>query len=144
MESKELIPELRLDAEWAHANEWETPIMLGDHLDAAADALATYEDTGLTPEEIAHAKDLLAAEKDGRLVTLPCPFYSQVYAVAQFGKEIIYGELLSTNKDYCLVTNNEGTLTSKGKTWKGIQVRSQDVFLTRAEAEKALGKESQA
>ena len=33
--------------------------------------LADYEDTGLTPEEIAHAKDLLAAEKDGRLVTLP-------------------------------------------------------------------------
>ena len=39
METKELIPALRLDAEWAHANEWETPIMLGDHLDAAADAL---------------------------------------------------------------------------------------------------------
>ena len=40
MEIKELIQALRLDAEWAHANEWETPIMLGDHLDAAADALA--------------------------------------------------------------------------------------------------------
>ena len=40
MESKELIQELRSDAEWAHANEWETPITLGDHLDAAADALA--------------------------------------------------------------------------------------------------------
>ena len=40
METKELIPALRLDAEWAHANEWETPITLGDHLDAAADALA--------------------------------------------------------------------------------------------------------
>ena len=40
METKELIQALRLDAEWAHANEWETPITLGDHLDAAADALA--------------------------------------------------------------------------------------------------------
>ena len=39
METKELIQALRLDAEWAHANEWETPITLGDHLDAAADAL---------------------------------------------------------------------------------------------------------
>ena len=27
------------DAEWAHANEWETPITLGDHLDAAANRL---------------------------------------------------------------------------------------------------------
>jgi len=35
----ELIKALREDAEWAHANEWETPITLGDHLDAAADRL---------------------------------------------------------------------------------------------------------
>ena len=35
----ELIKALKEDAEWAHANEWETPITLGDHLDAAADAL---------------------------------------------------------------------------------------------------------
>ena len=41
METKELIQALRADAEWAHANEWETPITLGDHLDAAADALET-------------------------------------------------------------------------------------------------------
>ncbi len=40
METKELIQALRADAEWAHANEWETPITLSDHLDAAADALA--------------------------------------------------------------------------------------------------------
>ena len=40
MENKELIQALRSDADWAHANEWETPITLGDHLDAAADALA--------------------------------------------------------------------------------------------------------
>ena len=39
METKELIPALRLDAEWAHANEWETPITLGDHLDASADLI---------------------------------------------------------------------------------------------------------
>ena len=56
METKELIQELRSDAEWAHANEWETPIMLGDHLDAAADALAAYEDTGLTPKVCAEYK----------------------------------------------------------------------------------------
>lgn len=39
MENAELIQSLRSDAEWAHANEWETPITLGDHLDAAAAAL---------------------------------------------------------------------------------------------------------
>ena len=35
----ELIKALKEDAEWAHGNEWETPITLGDHLDAAATAL---------------------------------------------------------------------------------------------------------
>ena len=39
----ELINALREDAEWAHGNEWETPITLGDHLDAAADALEAAE-----------------------------------------------------------------------------------------------------
>ena len=39
MENAELIKALREDAEWAHGNEWETPITLGDHLDAAATAL---------------------------------------------------------------------------------------------------------
>ena len=60
METKELIPALRLDAEWAHANEWETPIMLSDHLDAAADALAAYEDLG-TVEELAALKEATTA-----------------------------------------------------------------------------------
>ena len=60
METKELIPALRLHAEWAHANEWETPIMLSDHLDAAADALAAYEDLG-TVEELAALKEATTA-----------------------------------------------------------------------------------
>ena len=59
METKELIPALREDAEWAHANEWETPITLGDHLDAAAGRLAAYEDLG-TVEELAALKERTA------------------------------------------------------------------------------------
>ena len=35
----ELIKSLREEAEWAEANEWETPIMLSDHLTQAADAI---------------------------------------------------------------------------------------------------------
>ena len=38
-----LTSSLRELAEWAHANEWETPITLGDHLDAAADAIEAAE-----------------------------------------------------------------------------------------------------
>ena len=37
----ELISSLREEAEWAAGNEWETPIMLYDHLKQAADAIET-------------------------------------------------------------------------------------------------------
>lgn len=40
MSDQELIQALREHAEWARANEWETPITLGDDLVAAADRLA--------------------------------------------------------------------------------------------------------
>lgn len=38
-EVKKLVESLREDAEWAQANEWETPITLGDNLTAAADMI---------------------------------------------------------------------------------------------------------
>ena len=58
MQNEELIAALRSDAEWAHANEWETPITLGDHLDAAADALER-----LTAERDAAVEDMTAVLK---------------------------------------------------------------------------------
>lgn len=36
---EELIAALREEAEWAEDNEWETPIMLSDHLKQAADVI---------------------------------------------------------------------------------------------------------
>ena len=58
MENAELIKALKEDAEWAHANEWETPITLGDHLDAAAAALER-----LTAERDAAVEDMTAVLK---------------------------------------------------------------------------------
>ena len=64
-----------------------------------ANRLAEYEDTGLEPEKIAflknivddassdkpefteHIRELLRAEKDGRLVVLPCKVGDRVYQV---------------------------------------------------------------
>lgn len=40
MTDQELIQALREHAEWAAGNEWETPLMLGDDLTAAADRIA--------------------------------------------------------------------------------------------------------
>ena len=74
----ELIKALKEDAEWAHANEWETPITLSDHLDAAADALEAA-DRRIAELEAAqrwisveeqlpeHDQDVLAITKAGNL-----------------------------------------------------------------------------
>ena len=40
MKDQELVNALRAHAEWAQANEWETPITLGDDLVEAADRIA--------------------------------------------------------------------------------------------------------
>lgn len=40
MNDQELVKALREHAEWARANEWETPITLGDDLVEAADRIA--------------------------------------------------------------------------------------------------------
>ena len=105
--------------------------------------LAAYEDTGLTPEEIAHAKDLLAAEKDGRLVTLPCKVGDTVYLTMHgyveetkvrtlfFGHPSYSGGAPDPNYYRIRCENLDLRWDAIGKT----------VFLTRAEAEKALGKE---
>ena len=106
MNDTNLVNALREHAEWARANEWETPITLGDDLAEAADRieaqakeiekLREYLDTGRTPEEVTalgnlfdyaleesktltgqlallnRIRDLAKADKDGRLVVLPC------------------------------------------------------------------------
>ena len=134
MESKELIQELRSDAEWAHANEWETPITLSDHLDAAADRLAAYEGTGLTPEEVAHAKDLLAAERDGQLYT--------VHDVAVILANAIGDDCA------CNINGNDEWLPQLCELQDACQhpvgAACWEQYLKhRAEAEKVLGKEAQ-
>lgn len=46
MTDRELIEQLRELAEWAAANEWETPIMLWDVLTMAADRLEQLSGNG--------------------------------------------------------------------------------------------------
>ena len=86
---------------------------------------------------------ICAAERDGRLVTLPCKVGDTVYypyAGRVIPKRITqYREILrkseAIDRWYCLEFSNDETFDADdiGKT----------VFLTCAEAEKALGKEAQ-
>ena len=43
--------------------------------------LKQYEDTGLSPEEVSAALSLLKAEREGRLVVLPCMLHEPVYFI---------------------------------------------------------------
>ena len=130
------------------------------------DRLAEYEDIGLEPEKIVflknvvddafsdkpefteHIRELLRAEKDGRLLVLPCKVGDSYFAVRKFCDE--HGELEEPvehwDSDCCgcnLPCNAELEVTE----WKFKSIRhiiaeresiGVSIFLTRAEAEKAL------
>lgn len=68
-EAKRLVDALREDAEWARANEWETPITLGDNLTAAADMIEK-----LSADRDAWKRRSEAAERDiNKIIELyPC------------------------------------------------------------------------
>ena len=117
------------------------------------ECLAAYEDTGLTPGQVANAKTiiesafaedtskaerirtLLAAEKDGRVLILPCKRGDELWAYGDFQRgwevyKITVSDLSTLNGRTVLNTNGFGTIRPEdiGKT----------VFLSREEAEKAL------
>lgn len=123
------------------------------------DRLAAYEDTGLTPEQCENAKtiiesafsddtqkaerirELLKADKDGRLVVLPCRIGSTVYVLIQ-DNTIFYPE---TNGWYI----GEDTIDAIAKDgfylgnpedgdFRPNDAIGEIVFLTREEAERAL------
>lgn len=108
---------------------------------AVCERLAAYEDTGLTPEEIkapftedtminlaaqalgvepSRLRELAEADKDGRVIILPCKVYETdgVRVYEHTVREVIY-------------ETAGGPAFDKNAIWKSI-------FLTRAEAERAI------
>ena len=119
--------------------------------DRLVERLAAYEDTGLEPEQCENAKaiiesafsddtskaerirELLKADKDGRLVVLPCKIGDVLYRASPSGvvvhrvANMVYREL--TSRWYIdTIPNLPYASEELGKT----------TFLTREEAEKAL------
>lgn len=114
-------------------------------------ALAAYEDTGLTPESVEALKlsmmgkaiteikefnglpvdrlrELAEADKDGRLVVLPCKVGDTVYLIVTKRARNYTPEFRFVKKSRLTFLNMERVLQDFGKT----------AFLTREEAEKAL------
>ena len=178
MRDTNLVNALREHAEWARANEWETPITLGDDLvEAAANQsthiaalqqeieklrgqLKAYEDTELMPEEIdmdheaaeqlrhlcrdcdlERLEKLAEADRDGRVVVLPCKVGGEVYSTLDD-----LGRLHQCRATYVLLNEKPylNTVALEPVDYEGSQYGAsfgafgQTVFLTREEAEKAL------
>ena len=117
----------------------------------ALNRLAEYEDIGLEPEKIVslknvvndafsdkpefteHIRELLRAEKDGRLVVLPCKVGDTIYRRGDPIKKIYEWQIACVEvyeDETVFVDDSDNTFVEAdiGKT----------VFLTREEAEKAL------
>ena len=119
------------------------------------DRLAAYEDTGLTPEEIkapftedtminlaaqalgvepSRLRELAEADKDGRVVVLPCKVGDGLWTFCSHPVEQVYSftvtDISTLNGRTLLNTSRCGVMDARdvGKT----------VFLTREEAKKAL------
>lgn len=72
MRDTNLVNALREHADWARANEWETPITLSDDLAEAADRIeAQAKEIENLRARLRHLEELAEADRDGRLVVLP-------------------------------------------------------------------------
>lgn len=124
--------------------------------DRLVERLAAYEDTGLTPEDCARAteiddilldeyypigrmRELIKADKDGRVVVLPCKVGDTVWAIldgAKYAREckVDFVNIGSFGTTIVFVVK-DGLREQHGVTAAAFV---KTVFLTREEAEKAL------
>ena len=96
---------------------------------ARADAEGRYIVMRDTKQEgVARLRELADADKDGRLVVLPCKVCDTVYLIVTKRARVYMPEFRFIKKSKLTFLNMERILQDFGKT----------VFLTREEAEKAL------
>ena len=119
--------------------------------------LKAYEDTGMTPEQAANAKTiiesafaedtskaerirkLLAADKDGRIVVLPCKVGQRVFALLDTDKHISECEVKQIGMGNEIGFIGLEPIGARGREY-GVALNGfgKTVFLTCEEAEKAL------
>ena len=120
---------------------------------AAAQRLADYEDTGLSPEEIvkmgmayedskryaARLEGRIKAYGDGRVVVLPCKVGQRVFALMDTDKHISECEVKQIGMGNKIGFIGLEPIGARGREY-GVSLNGfgKTVFLTREEAEKAL------
>ena len=150
-------------AAWPMAQRFVVQQLIEDYLRNREDVRA-YEATGLTPEQCENAKviieaafsddtskaerirELLKADKDGRLVVLPCKVGDTLWVT---GRDNVPREMALEAPDIRTVCTDEdnlcmSTCNRKPDGFCAYRLRNdgadvgKSVFLTREEAEKAL------
>lgn len=128
--------------------------------DRLVERLAAYEDTGLTPDEIKSMKDehfsglemaklysalmklkkYQEADKDGRVVVLPCKVGQRVFALLDTDKHISECEVKQIGMGNKIGFIGLEPIGARGREY-GVSLNGfgKTVFLTREEAENALG-----
>lgn len=130
---------------------------------AVCERLAAYEDTGLTPKEVTalgelfdyalkesktlteqltllhHIRELAEADKDGRVVVLPCKVGQRVFALMDMDKHISECEVTQIGMGNEIGFIGLEPIGARGREY-GVALNGfgKTVFLTREEAEKAL------
>lgn len=98
------------------------------------DRLAAFEDSGLSPGE---AQEFAKAKAEGRLVVLPCKVGDTVYKVKVGTNRILERKVNGFIKTRFI---GEWRVTVEiGNSFSSVDAIGKTVFLTREEAEKALG-----
>lgn len=141
------------------ASDYEEKYTEQEWICVLQDRLAAYEDTGLTPEEVAalvkdwsdlctivgecggidRMRELAEADKDGRLVVLPCKAGQRVFALLDTDKHISECEVKQIGLGNKIGFIGLEPIGARGREY-GVALNGFDktVFLTREEAEKAL------
>lgn len=127
--------------------------------DCLVERLAAYEDTGLTPDEVSalvkdwsdlctatgecggidRLRELSEADKDGRMVLLPCKVGQRVFALLDTDKHISECEVKQIGMGNKIGFIGLEPIGARGREY-GVSLKGfgKTVFLTREEAEKAL------
>ena len=147
MKDQALVNALREHAEWARANEWETPITLGDDLTEAADRLenqsahiaALQQEIEKLRAQLRHLEELAEADKDGRVVVLPCKVGQRVFALLDTDKHLSECEVKQIGLGNEIGFVGIEPIGARGREY-GVSIKGfgKTVFLTREEAEAAL------
>lgn len=143
MKDQELVKALREHAEWARANEWETPITLGDDLAGAADLIeAQAKEIEKLRGQLRHLcrncdldrlEKLAEADRDGRVVVRPCKVGDTLFRV--FAGEILEHKV--RNMRYLAIQERWDIDTTPFCPYVESSI-GKTIFLTHEEAERAL------